>query len=55
MIMDIFQPFVSDEPEEAGSVAVLVHGRTVELLTPEEARTLAHALLSAAEEVQPTH
>jgi hypothetical protein len=52
--MNMFEPFVSDDEDDAGSVCVLVNGQDVERLTPDEARSLAYALNAAADEVDRT-
>lgn len=43
-------PFIGDDEDEAGTVCILVNGQDVERFTPAEARTLAAALVDAADE-----
>lgn len=43
-------PFISDEPDEAGRVCVIVDGEGTEYLTPAEARALAVRLIATSHE-----
>lgn len=45
-------PFVSDDPDDAGLVCVLVNSQDIERFTSAEARALANALNDAADEVE---